>query len=50
MYDEPVAAVQPVFSAVAGLCRGAAGEVVVGRALVEQAVEEVGWVGEVGRS
>ena len=41
---------QPAFSAVAGLCRGAVGGVVVGHALVEQAVVEVGWVGGVGRS
>ena len=40
---------QPAFSALAGLWRGAVGEVVVGHA-VEQAVEEVGWVGGVGRS
>ena len=44
MNDEPVAAVQPAFSALAGLWRGAVGEVVVGHA-VEQAVEEVGVVG-----
>ena len=41
---------QPAFSALAGLWRGAVGEVVVGHALVEQAVEEVGWVGGVGHS
>ena len=40
---------QPAFSALAGLWRGAVGEVVVGHA-VEQAVEEVGWVGGVSRS
>ena len=40
---------QPAFSALAGLWRGAVGEVVVGHA-VEQAVEEVGWVGLVGRA
>ena len=40
---------QPAFSALACLWQGAVGEVVVGHA-VEQAVEEVGWVGGVGRS
>ena len=40
---------QPAFSALACLWQGAVGEVVVGHA-VEQAVEEVGWVGLVGRS